>query len=142
MHCLLSLSVSFDLDFHLSPRLFLSTDKFPFPHFTPEGVASVAKWALLALIGYWLLSVVLRLALLVLRRVFWLLKAVAVLWLFGLIVSDTSATTDATVMRLAALVLGYAVIGLATGGKEVVGVETRLNTLEGKLKAIEKKKMD
>lgn len=85
---------------------------------------------------------VLRLALLVLRRVFWLLKAVAVLWLFGLIVSDTSATTDATVMRLAALVLGYAVIGLATGGKEVVGVETRLNTLEGKLKAIEKKKMD
>ncbi|XP_048087198.1 transmembrane protein 109 isoform X2 [Alosa alosa] len=116
--------------------------KLPFPHFTPEGVASVAKWALLALIGYWVLSVVLRLALSVLRRVFWLLKAVATLWLFGLIVSDTSAATDTTAMRLAALVLGYVVIGLATGGKEAASMESRLNTLEGKLKAIEKKKMD
>ncbi|XP_041930006.1 transmembrane protein 109 isoform X2 [Alosa sapidissima] len=116
--------------------------KLPFPHFTPEGVASVAKWALLALIGYWVLSVVLRLALSVLRRVFWLLKAVATLWLFGLIVSDTSAATDTTAMRLAALVLGYVVIGLATGGKEAASMESRLNALEGKLKAIEKKKMD
>ncbi|XP_076147873.1 voltage-gated monoatomic cation channel TMEM109 [Alosa pseudoharengus] len=116
--------------------------KLPFPHFTPEGVASVAKWALLALIGYWVLSVVLRLAMSVLRRVFWLLKAVATLWLFGLIVSDTSAPTDTTAMRLAALVLSYVVIGLATGGKEAASMESRLNTLEGKLKAIEKKKMD
>ncbi|XP_062380997.1 voltage-gated monoatomic cation channel TMEM109 isoform X2 [Sardina pilchardus] len=116
--------------------------KLPFPHFTPEGVASVAKWALLALIGYWVLSVVLRLALSVLRRVFWLLKAVATLWMFGLIVSDTSAATDTTAMRLAALVLSYVVIGLATGSKEAPSVESRLNTLEGKLKAIEKKKMD
>ncbi|KAL2077523.1 hypothetical protein ACEWY4_027027 [Coilia grayii] len=117
-------------------------DKLPFPHFTPEGVALVAKWALLALIGYWVLSVVLRLAVSVLRRVFWLVKAVAALWLFGLIVSDTSASTDTTSMRLAALVLGYVLIGLAMGGKEGAGVESRLNTLEGKLKAIEKKKMD
>lgn len=117
-------------------------DKLPFPHFTPEGVALVAKWALLALIGYWVLSVVMRLAVSVLRRVFWLVKAVAALWLFGLIVSDTSASTDTTSMRLAALVLGYVLIGLAMGGKEGAGVESRLNTLEGKLKAIEKKKMD
>lgn len=71
-----------------------------------------------------------------------MLKAVATLWLFGLIVSDTSAPTDTTAMRLAALVLAYVVIGLATGGKEAAGVESRLHTLEGKLKAIEKKKMD
>lgn len=118
------------------------SDKLPFPHFTPEGVALVAKWAVLALIGYWLLSLVLRLAVSVLRRVFWLVKAVATLWLFGLIVSDTRASTDVTSMRLAFLVLGYVVIGLATGGKEGVAVESRLNTLEGKVKAIEKKKME
>ncbi|XP_063045498.1 voltage-gated monoatomic cation channel TMEM109 isoform X1 [Engraulis encrasicolus] len=118
------------------------SDKLPFPHFTPEGVALVAKWAVLALIGYWLLSLVLRLAVSVLRRVFWLVKAVATLWLFGLIVGDTRASTDVTSMRLAFLVLGYVVIGLATGGKEGVAVESRLNALEGKVKAIEKKKME
>ncbi|XP_071758287.2 uncharacterized protein LOC139914007 [Centroberyx gerrardi] len=113
----------------------------PFPRFTPEGVTSVAQWGLLALIGYWLLTVVLRLAIGVLRRVFWVLKTVMALWFFGLIVSDAGATADTTAMRLAGLVLGCVLLGLAASGSEkTVTVENRLSCLEGRVKAVERRK--
>ncbi|XP_067103740.1 voltage-gated monoatomic cation channel TMEM109 isoform X2 [Osmerus mordax] len=112
----------------------------PVPPFTPEGVASVAQWGLLALIGYWVLSVVLRVLVGVVRRVFWLLKTVAALWVFGLIVSDGSAGPDVTVVRLTGLVLGYTLLGLAGSGSEkAVTVEDRLSSLEGRLNTVEKR---
>ncbi|XP_014055399.1 uncharacterized protein isoform X2 [Salmo salar] len=115
----------------------------PFPHFTPEGVASVGQWALLALIGYWVLSIVLRLLVGVLRRVFWMLKAGTALWLFGLIVSDAKAGSDTTAVRLAGLVLGCALLGLASYGSEkTIHVEDRLSILEGRVKAVERRKGD
>ncbi|XP_010894038.1 uncharacterized protein LOC105025209 isoform X2 [Esox lucius] len=113
----------------------------PFPHFTPEGVASVGQWALLALIGYWVLSIILRLLVAVVRRVFWMLKAGAVLWLFSLIVSDANAGSDTTAIRLASLVFGCVLLGLASSGPEkTVHVEDRLRILEGRLKVVERKK--
>uniref|UniRef100_A0A4W5L2S7 Si:dkey-74k8.3 n=1 Tax=Hucho hucho TaxID=62062 RepID=A0A4W5L2S7_9TELE len=113
----------------------------PFPHFTAEGVASAGQWALLALIGYWVLSIILRLLVGVVRRVFWMLKAGTALWLFGLIVSDAKAGSDTTAIRLASLVLGCALLGLAGSGSEkTVQVEDRMSILEGRVKAVERRK--
>ncbi|KAI1888221.1 hypothetical protein AGOR_G00182780 [Albula goreensis] len=117
----------------------------PFPHFTPEGVAAVTQWALLALIGYWVLSLVLRLVASVLRRVMRLLKLVVALVLFGMIVSDNTASTDLTALRLAILVLVYALLGLGwTRAKPEEGgrLGARMRELEGRLKEVERRKME
>ncbi|XP_057206250.1 uncharacterized protein si:dkey-74k8.3 isoform X2 [Triplophysa rosa] len=113
------------------------------PHFTTEGVSAVIKWALLALIGYSILSVVLRVTVALVRRVFWLLKVILVLWLFVRIVSDPSASTELIAMRLTLLVLICAVIGIVTSstGGNGAGLEKRVRSLEGEFK-MEKRKTE
>ncbi|XP_023251966.1 transmembrane protein 109-like isoform X2 [Seriola lalandi dorsalis] len=111
------------------------------PRFTPEGVTAVAQWGLLALIGYWVLNIVFRLLIAVVRRVFWVVKTVLALWLFGLMVTDKTASTDTTAVRLAGLVLVCVLLTLLTSASEKSGVvENRLSSLEGRLKAVEKRK--
>ncbi|XP_042274722.1 transmembrane protein 109-like isoform X2 [Thunnus maccoyii] len=111
------------------------------PHFTPEGVTAVAQWGLLALIGYWVLTIVLRLLIGVMRRVFWVVKTVLALWLFGLMVTDKNASADTTAVRLAGLVLGCVLLTLLTSSSEKSSaVEHRLNSLEGRVKAVEKRR--
>ncbi|XP_022078835.1 transmembrane protein 109-like isoform X2 [Acanthochromis polyacanthus] len=111
------------------------------PRFTPEGVTAVAQWGLLALIGYWVLTIVLRLLIGVVKQVFWVVKTVLSLWLFGLIVTDKHATADVTAVRLAGLVLGCVMLTLLTSSSEKSFVmEDRLSSLEGRLKAVEKRK--
>lgn len=111
------------------------------PRFTPEGVTAIAQWGLVALIGYWVLTIVLRLLIGVLRRVFWVVKTVLALWLFGLIVTDKHATADITAVRLGGLVLGCVVLTLLTSCSEnACAVEHRLSSLEGRVKAVEKRK--
>ncbi|XP_077433829.1 voltage-gated monoatomic cation channel TMEM109 isoform X1 [Vanacampus margaritifer] len=111
------------------------------PRFTPEGVTTVAQWGVLAVIGYWVLTILLRLAIDALRHVFWLVKMAAVLCLFAMIVSDGSASADTTAVRLGGLVLGYILLSLLTSGSNQTGVlERRLRTLEGRVKAVEKRK--
>lgn len=111
------------------------------PRFTPEGVTTVAQWGLVALIGYWVLSVILRLLIGVMRMVFWVVKAVLVLWVFGLIVTDKTATADTTAFRLAGLVLVCVLLTLFTSASEKSGaVERRLSSLESRLKVVEKRK--
>ncbi|XP_023653166.2 uncharacterized protein [Paramormyrops kingsleyae] len=115
--------------------------KLPFPHFTAEGIAFVAQWALLAVIGYWVFSLVLHLVLCLLRRVLWLLKLSIALWLFVVIVSDTSANTNTTAWRLGALVFACALLGLARVGSEQdksSNLERRVKGLEGSMKRIER----
>ncbi|XP_048826624.1 transmembrane protein 109-like isoform X2 [Brienomyrus brachyistius] len=115
--------------------------KLPFPHFTAEGVAFVAQWALLAVIGYWVISLCLHLVLCVLRRVLWLLKLSIALWLFVVIVSDTSASTNTTAWRLGALVFTCALLGLTQVGSEQDrsrNLEKRVKGLEGSMKRIER----
>lgn len=113
------------------------------PHFTAEGVSAVTKWALLALIAYWLLSLLLRVTVMLVKRVFWLIKAVVVLWLFVRIISDPAASNEVTTMRLILLVLTCAVFGVATssGGGTGGSLESRMSKLEGQVKGLEKKKM-
>ncbi|XP_070769471.1 voltage-gated monoatomic cation channel TMEM109 isoform X2 [Enoplosus armatus] len=111
------------------------------PRFTPEGVTAIAQWGLVALIGYWVLTITLRLLIGVVRRVFWVVKTVLALWLFGLIVTDKNATADTMAVRLAGLVLGCVLLTLLTSGSEkTFAVDHRLSSLEGRLKAVEKRK--
>lgn len=110
------------------------------PRFTPEGVTAVAQWGLLTLIGYWVLAIVLRLLVGVVRQVFWIVKTVLALWFFGLIVLDKTATADTTAVRLGGLVLVCVVLTLVTSGSDKSVVEQRLSSLEGRLKAVEKRK--
>ncbi|XP_056624893.1 uncharacterized protein si:dkey-74k8.3 isoform X2 [Triplophysa dalaica] len=113
------------------------------PHFTTEGVSAVIKWALLALTGYSILSLVLRVTVALVRRVFWLVKVILVLWLFVRIVSDPSASTELIGMRLTLLVLICAVFGIVTSsaGGTGAGLEERVRRLEGQFK-MEKKKTE
>uniref|UniRef100_A0A3Q3VXZ7 Uncharacterized protein n=1 Tax=Mola mola TaxID=94237 RepID=A0A3Q3VXZ7_MOLML len=110
--------------------------------FTPEGVTAIAQWGLLALIGYWVLTIVLHLLICVLRRVFWVVKTVLALWLFGLIVTDKSVTADVTAVRLGGLVLGCVLLTLLSSSCEKSLVDQRLSSLEGRLKAVEKRKAE
>lgn len=113
------------------------------PRVTPEGVTAIAQWGLLALIGYWVLTIALRLLICVVRRVFWVVKTVLALWLFGLIVTDKTATADTTAVRVGYLVLACVLLTLLAPGSEKTGtVDQRLNSLEGRLKAVEKRKGD
>lgn len=113
------------------------------PRFTPEGVTAIAQWGLVALIGYWVLTVILRLLVCAVRRVFWVVKTVLALWLFGLIVTDKTATTDTTAGRLGGLVLGCVLLTLLTSNFEKTSsVDHRLSSIEGRLKAVEKKKTE
>ncbi|KAM4555335.1 uncharacterized protein PAE49_014431 isoform 1-T1 [Odontesthes bonariensis] len=111
------------------------------PRFTPEGVTAVAQWGLVALIGYWVLTIVLRLLIGVAKQVFWVVKTVLALWLFGLIVTDKHASADTTAVRLGGLVLACVLLTLLTSDSDKpYAVENRLNSLEGRLKAVEKRK--
>ncbi|XP_031713946.1 transmembrane protein 109 isoform X2 [Anarrhichthys ocellatus] len=111
------------------------------PLFTPEGVAAIAQWGLVALIGYWVLTIALRLLIGVVRRVFWVVKTILALWLFGLIVTDKHAAADTTAVRLGGLVLAYVLLTLLTSCSEkTCAVEHRLSSLEGRVKVVEKRK--
>lgn len=113
------------------------------PRFTPEGVVAIIQWGLLALIAYWVLSVALRLFLCVAKRVFWVVRTVLALWLFGLIATDKTATAEITAVRVGGLVLVCVVLSMLTSGSEKTDtVEHRLSTLEGRVKAVEKRKAE
>uniref|UniRef100_A0A8C6UCS6 Si:dkey-74k8.3 n=1 Tax=Neogobius melanostomus TaxID=47308 RepID=A0A8C6UCS6_9GOBI len=113
------------------------------PLVTPEAVTAVAQWGLLTLIGYWILAIVLRVLIGVVRQVFWILKTVLALWFFGLIVLDKTASADTTAVRLTGLVLACVVLTLLTSGSEKTSaVDQRIRSLEGRLKAVEKSKGD
>ncbi|XP_026857908.2 uncharacterized protein si:dkey-74k8.3 isoform X2 [Electrophorus electricus] len=117
------------------------SDPVSIPHFTPEGVFLAAKWALIAAIGYWLLCVVLRVAIVLLKRVFWLLKVVVVGWLFIRIIGEPSASPNITMVRLTLLVVFCAVLSVAFGaarGTSSQWMENRLKNLEGRVKVLEK----
>lgn len=106
-------------------------------------MTAIAQWGLVALIGYWVLTIVLRLLICVVRRVFWVVRTVLALWLFGLMVTDKTATAETTAVRLGGLVLGCVLLTLLTSGSEkTCAVEHRLSSLEGRLKAVEKRKVE
>lgn len=72
-----------------------------------------------------------------------MVKTVLAFWLFGLIVTDKTASADITAVRLGGLVLGCVLLTLLTSGSEkTFAVDHRLSSLESRLKAVEKRKGD
>lgn len=110
---------------------------------TPEGVVFVAQWVLVALIGYWLVSLVLRLVASALRRALWLLKVSVALACFGLILSDHRVGTETMAVRLAVLVLVCVVLGVGTprasdaAADKTARLEEQIKVLERRLRQME-----
>lgn len=119
------------------------TVNLPVQSVTTEGVIFVAQWLILALIGYWLLSLALRLVASTLRRALWLLKLGVALGCFGLILSDGSATSETTAVRLAVLVFVCVILGVGRGRGSVVEdkaahLEEQVRILERRLREMER----
>ncbi|KAM4586138.1 uncharacterized protein V3H82_005085 isoform 2-T2 [Fundulus diaphanus] len=111
------------------------------PRFTPEGVTAVAQWGLVGLLAYWVLTILLQLLFGVFKQLFWVVKTVLGLWLFGLIVTDKHASAETTAIRVGILVLVIALLTMFTSSSEKSSnLESRLNKLEGRLKAVERRK--
>lgn len=114
----------------------------PVKHFTPEGVVFVAQWALLAVLGYWLLSLAVCLLAGVVRRTLFLLKLTVAIAIFGLIMSDRGASAETTAMRLAGLVLACVLLGIGPSsfrGDSSAHLEQKVKVLERRLREVEKK---
>uniref|UniRef100_A0A1A8ICW9 Transmembrane protein 109 n=1 Tax=Nothobranchius kuhntae TaxID=321403 RepID=A0A1A8ICW9_NOTKU len=113
------------------------------PRFTPEGVTAVAQWGLVGLIGYWVLTVLFRLLIGVFKQVFWVVRMVIALWLFGLIVTDKHASADTTAIRVGVLVLACVLLSLVTSSSDKTSaVEHRLGKLERRVREVEKMKAE
>ncbi|XP_041088058.1 transmembrane protein 109 [Polyodon spathula] len=94
--------------------------------FTHQEVATVLIWTLAALIGYWLLSLALRLVGCVVRRVLWLIKLAAFSGTFLLIVRRVEDS-----YQRGALVLGLVLLAVLLGGFRGSAGETSAARLEG-----------
>ncbi|XP_071755139.2 voltage-gated monoatomic cation channel TMEM109 isoform X1 [Centroberyx gerrardi] len=116
---------------------------FPISSVTPDGVIFVAQWVLLALIGYWLISLAFRLVASTLRRALWLLKLGVALACFGLILSDRSVGPDTIAIRLAALVCVCVLLGIGpskggTAPDKTAHLEEQVKILERRLREMER----
>ncbi|XP_059184791.1 transmembrane protein 109 [Centropristis striata] len=116
---------------------------FPIGKVTPEGLIFVAQWVLVALIGYWLISLIFRLVASTLRRALWLLKVGVALVCFGLILSDHSVGTDTMVVRLAVLVCVCVLLGVGTSrssnaADKTAHLEKQVMILERRLREMER----
>ncbi|XP_017318630.1 transmembrane protein 109 [Ictalurus punctatus] len=119
--------------------------KLPVKRFTPEGVVFVAYWALLAVLGYWLLSLAVCLLTGVVRRTLFLLKVAFAIATFGLIVSDGGASAETTAMRLAALVFACVLLGVGPStfrGDANARLEQKVKVLETRMREMERKRKE
>ncbi|XP_022074341.1 transmembrane protein 109 [Acanthochromis polyacanthus] len=110
---------------------------------TPEGLIFVAQWVLMALIGYWLISLGLQLVASTLRRTLWLLKVAVALACFGLILSDHRVGTETMAVRLAVLVCVCVVLGVGTSrtssaADKTARLEEQIKILERRLRNMER----
>ncbi|XP_027001593.1 transmembrane protein 109 [Tachysurus fulvidraco] len=113
--------------------------------FTPEGVVFVVQWALLAMLGYWLVSLAVCLIAGVVRRTLFLLKVIVAVAVFGLIVSDGGASAETTAMRLAGLVLACVLLGIGPSyfrGDANAHLEQKVKLLEKRLREVERKRKE
>lgn len=115
----------------------------PINKVTPGGLIFVTQWVLVALIGYWLLSLAFRLVASTLRRALWLLKVGVALACFGFILSDHSVDTETMAIRLAFLVMVCVLLGVGTSGGSNVAdktfqLEEHVRVLERRLREVER----
>lgn len=102
----------------------------------------MTQWALLALVGYWLLSLAVCLLAGIVRRTLFLLKVTFAIVTFGLIVSDGGASAETTAMRLAGLVFACVLLGIGPSsfrGDPNAHLEQKVRVLEKRLREMERK---
>lgn len=109
----------------------------PISEVTPEGLTFVLHWLLAALVGYWLLSLILRLLASALLRTLWLLKVSLAVTGFGLILSDPSVGTETMAVRLAVLLCVCVLLGV--GPSRGPNVADKTARLEQQVKVLEKR---
>jgi len=102
-----------------------------------EGVVFVGQWLLLSLIGYWLVSLLLRSLACSLRLAVWLLKVGGAMAAFILILSDHAAAAETTAIRLAVLVLLCVLLGV--GPRRGGATDDKTPQLEKHVKTLEKR---
>lgn len=105
----------------------------------------MAQWALLAVLGYWLLSLAVCLLAGVVRRTLFLLKVAFAIVTFGLIVSDGGASAETTAMRLAGLVFACVLLGIGPSsfrGDTNAHLEQKVRALGRQLREIERKRKE
>ncbi|RXN20022.1 transmembrane protein 109 isoform X2 [Labeo rohita] len=108
--------------------------KLPFQKVTPEGVIFVAKWGLLVVVAYWIISFIVRLVVGAVRQTLWLLKVTFVIGMFGWILSTTGASAETTAVRLAGLVCICVLLGIrSTSAKPDAHLEDKIKMLERRL---------
>ncbi|XP_008292498.1 transmembrane protein 109 [Stegastes partitus] len=110
---------------------------------TPEGLIFVAQWVLVALVGYWLISLFFQLVASTLRRALWLLKLGIALTCFGLILSDYRVGTETMAVRLAILVFVCVVLGVgfssgSNPADKTARLEEQVKILERRLREMER----
>ncbi|KAF7645943.1 hypothetical protein LDENG_00195850 [Lucifuga dentata] len=115
----------------------------PVNRVTPEGVVFVTQWLLLALIGYWLVSLAFRLVGSALRRALWLLKLGVALSCFGFILSDHSVGTETMAIRLVVLVCVCVLLGVGatrggTAADNTAHLEAQVKILERRVREVER----
>lgn len=125
--------------------LFLTLVQLPFKQISPEGVLFVTQWALLAVIGYWMLSLLLRLVAGAVWRILWLLKLGGALVLFGWILSDTDASMETRAMWLAGLVAACVLLGVGPRSglqDHTTNLEEQVRRLEKRLREVERRRKE
>ncbi|XP_076830137.1 voltage-gated monoatomic cation channel TMEM109 [Brachyhypopomus gauderio] len=119
--------------------------KLPVKRVTPEGVVFVTQWALLVVVGYWILSLAVSLVAGVVRSTLWLFKITFAVAMFGLILSDTGASAETTAMRLGVLVFACVLFGIGPSSfrfrkDATTNIEAKVKVLESRLREMEKRR--
>lgn len=120
-----------------------STVFFPINKVTPEGLIFVIQWILVALIGYWLISLAFQFVAATLRRTLWLLKVGLALACFAVILSDHSVGTETVAIRLAVLVCVCVLLGVGSSrgsnaNEKTARLEEQVKILERRLREMER----
>lgn len=125
------------------PYVLFSTVAIPINKVTPEALIFISQWVLVALIGYWVISLAFQLVASTLRRTMWLLKVGMALVCFAVILSDHSVGTETIAIRLVVLVCVCVLLGIGTrrgsnAADKTAHLEEQIHVLERRLREMER----
>lgn len=115
---------------------------FPPDVVTAPGLIFVVQWVLVALLGYFLLSLAFRLLAAIMHRAWWLLKVVAALACFAHLLREPDLSPEARAVQIGFLLLACLFFGVGTTrGPNVLEkthqLENQLHKLHERLEKIE-----
>lgn len=115
---------------------------FPPDVVTAPGLIFVVQWVLVAMLGYFLLSLTFRLLAAALHRAWWLLKVVAALACFVHLLQEPNLSEEARAVQIGILLLVCMFFGVGTTrgpdiGKKTHQLENGLKKLQERLEKLE-----